>query len=117
MVSTAIDAHIHYRHSPEEVSDLERAIVPMAEHLKAVANPQLRGRIRVILRGEYFREREARSMYQALLRAAKHARANLAEYFPTMRAEILINAQLLENAAHAYWESFRYAQALSLPTP
>jgi hypothetical protein len=116
MISTSIDAHIHYRHSPEEVADLERAIIPMAENLKAVANPQLRSRIRAILRGEYFRTKEARAMYHSLLRASKHARANLAEYFPTMRSEILINAQLLEDAANAYWEAFRAAQAITTPT-
>jgi hypothetical protein len=116
MISTSIEAHIHYRHSPEEVADLERAIIPMAENLKAVANPQLRSRIRAILRGEYFRTKEARAMHNVLLRASKHARANLAEYFPAMRSEILINAQLLENAANAYWEAFREAQAATTPT-
>jgi hypothetical protein len=115
MISTSIESHIHYRHSPEETAELERAIIPMAEHVKAVASPQFRTRIRKILKGEYFRYHEARTMRAVLLRASKHAKANLSEFFPTMRSEVLINAQILENAANAYWEAFRQAQATATP--
>jgi hypothetical protein len=116
MISTSIEAHIHYRHTPEETISLERAIIPMADHLKAVASPQLRSKIRAILHGEYFRSRDASAMYNALLRASKHAKANLIEYFPGMRGEILINAQALENAAEYYWQAFRDARAATTPT-
>jgi hypothetical protein len=116
MISTSIESHIHYRHTGEETAELERAIIPMAEHVKAVTSPQFRGRIRKIIKGEYFRYHEARSMRTALLRAVKHAKANLAEFFPTMRSEVLINAQILEDAANAYWEAFRAAQATATPT-
>jgi hypothetical protein len=114
MIKSAIDAIIYFRHSPEEVAELERALVPMAEHLKAVAWPPLRARIRAILRSEDFRYKEAQQMRDACLRASKHARANLAEFFPAMRSEVLINAQILENAANSYWEAFREAQAVSV---
>jgi hypothetical protein len=116
MISTSIEAHIFYQHTAEETAELERAIIPMAEHLKAVASPQLRSRIRQILKGEHFRFREARAMHEALLRATKHAKANLSEFFPTMRSEVLINAKILEDAANSYWLAFQEAQAASLPS-
>lgn len=116
MISTSIESHIHYRHSSEETAALQHAIIPMAEHVKAVASPQFRGRIRKILEGEYFRYHEARAMRTVLLRAAKHAKANLSEFFPAMRPEVLIYAQRLENAANAYWDAFREAQATATPT-
>jgi hypothetical protein len=87
----------------------------MAEHVRAVTSPQFYSRIRKILKGEYFRYRDARAMHAVLLRATKHAKANLSDFFPTMRAEVLINTQLLENAANAYWDAFREAQATATP--
>jgi hypothetical protein len=116
MVSTSIESHIHYRHSPEETAELERAVIPMAEHVKAVVSPQFRSRIRHILKGEYFRFHEARSMRDALLRAVKQARMSLGDYFPGMRAQILVNALALEEAVQSYWIMLQNARDESAVT-
>jgi hypothetical protein len=106
MVNSPIDAHILYRHQLTETERLDRAIIPLADHVKAVGTTAERSSMRAILRGDYFRRRDAVRMRGMLLRVVKHVRANLDLYFPTMRAEILLQAQSLEDAVTGYWVLF-----------
>ena len=55
-------------------------------------------------------------MRTILLRAAKHARAHLDDYFPLMRDQIIADAEVLEQAVEEYWEQFQALQAQSTPT-
>jgi hypothetical protein len=55
-------------------------------------------------------------MRKALLRAAKHARAHLDDYFPMMRQDIIANAEALEEATKSHWQSFAKQQAEAVPT-
>jgi hypothetical protein len=114
--TTDIDAHIHYRHTPEETAALTAAVIPMAEYIKAVAGASFYGRIKNILGGAYFRLGEASSMRAKLLQAAKRAKASLGDYFPAMRKEILINAQILEEATHDYWATLELARRQTVTT-
>ena len=108
MVKATIQAHVFYKHDdPDEVEDLNAAIIPMADHIKAVANGFDRGKMKQILGGEYFRLKEADRMRCVLLRATRHARANLVDYFPYMRESIMANAERLEVAIDAYWTELR----------
>lgn len=116
MVTTTMNAVIFYKHSTDEVAALSAAVIPLADNIKGVSSPQARSKMRQILSGQYFRAGEARTMKDMLLRAAKHARANLADYFPLMRADILVNAQTLEQAANAYWRMFCALRNDVIPT-
>jgi hypothetical protein len=108
MLQTKIDAHIFYRHDPAEVAGLSAAIIPLAEHIKAVAVGPDRAKIRNILGGGYFRLREAERMRLVLIRATRHARANLADYFPYLRSDIMASAEKLEEAVDLYWEELKH---------
>jgi hypothetical protein len=109
MVTQSIQAHIFYRHDdPREVAGLGAAIIPMADHIKCVANGFERGKMKQILAGEYFRLREAEKMLNLLRRATRHARANLDDYFPYMRQDIMANAERLEVAIDLYWDELSY---------
>ena len=110
MIRTAIEAHVHYRHSSDETAALTAAAIPMAEYIRTVAGPPFAARIKRILGGEYFRWREAITMKSCLLRAVKQARLSLGDYFPGMREQILINAQALEEATQAYWVMLQNAR-------
>jgi hypothetical protein len=116
MIQTKIDAHIFYKHSPEEVSGLSAAMIPMADHIKAVAVGPDRAKMKNILGGGYFRLKEAQRMHLVLLRATRHARANLADYFPYMRQTIMENAERLEVATDFYWEELKHMVDQVLPT-
>ncbi len=113
METASIEATIFYRHSPEEVRALSAATIPMAEHIHTVAPgwPYKR-----ILNGEYFRAKQAATMRTIFLRAAKHARAHLDDYFPMMRKEIIADAERLEEAVRAYWFAFQKAHGEVVPT-
>jgi hypothetical protein len=50
-----------------------------------------------------------------LLRACKYARAHLADYFPTMQGQIMINAETLENATEYYWATFERLKEETIP--
>jgi hypothetical protein len=117
MIRYEIDAHIQYRHTPEETAALSAAIIPMAEYIRKTAGPPFHGRIKHILAGEYFRWREAVSMKDALLRAVKQARKSLGDYFPNMRQQILVNAQALEDATYAYWTMVQAAREETFVRP
>ena len=116
MVKTTIDAHIFYKHDPREVAGLSAAMIPLAEHIKAVANGFERGKIKQILGGEYFRLKEADKMRCLLLRATRHARANLGDYFPMMREGIMDSAERLEVAVQIYWDELKHMVEEVLPT-
>ena len=108
MLRTAINAFIFYQHTPEEVEELSRVIIPLAEHIKAVSSGFERGQMRRILGCETFREGEAKAMVRMLGRAAKHARAHLSDYFPLMRPDLIRQAEELELQVSRYWRVFEY---------
>jgi hypothetical protein len=116
MVTQTLEATIHYKHSVEEVAELDRAVKPMGEYIARSSRHGERQKMRHILGGDYFRRRDALAMKSMLLRSCKFARAHLDEYFPAMRQEILINTQILEIAANRYWRDFERLMAESTPT-
>jgi hypothetical protein len=116
MLQQEIQAHIFYKHDPSEVVGLNAAMIPMADHIKAVANGFERGKIKTILGGEYFRYKEAVRMRTILQRASRHARANLGDYFPMMREGILENAERLEVAVDLYWGELSHMVNEVMPT-
>lgn len=117
MIRTDIKAIIYYQHSEEEVAELSRAIVPLAENIKAVATQGERHRMRQLLACDTFRYRDAVIVKNMLLRAAKHARANLSNYFPMMHQEILAAAENLEESVKHYWASFTAEERAIIPAP
>jgi hypothetical protein len=116
MRESDIHAHIHFQHAQNEVAGLNEAIIPMADSIRAVSTQGQRAKMRAILAGEYFRAMHARAMISMLLRAVKHARANLGEVFPTMRAFVLSDAQALEDAVTNYRATFEALKERTLPT-
>ena len=116
MLKTRVDAHIFYRHDPAEVEGITAAMIPMADHIKAVSTGFDRGKMKQILGGEYFRLKEADRMRCLLLRATRHARANLSDYFPMMREGIMDSAEHLEVAVEIYWSELRHMVDEVMPT-
>ena len=116
MLQTTIDAVIFYRHDPEEVAGLSAAMIPMADHIKAVGSSSDRSKMKLILAGGFFRFKEASRMHTMLKRASRHARQNLADYFPYMREQIMENAERLEVANDLYWDELRHMVNEVLPT-
>jgi hypothetical protein len=107
-VETAnIQATIFYRHSPEEVRALEAATIPMVDHIRAVCGNLVE--MRQIFGGKYFRYGQARATCTILLRATRHARAHLDDYFPMMREQIIADTEKLEEAVKTYWHQFEKA--------
>jgi hypothetical protein len=116
MIQSVTDAHIHYRHSEEEVAQLAKAVVPLHDAIVAVSSPAQRGKLTTILRGNYFRRGDIVVTRAMLLRAVKYARAHLGDYFPVMRQQLLEDAQALEDALVAYWTQFAEEAHESVPT-
>lgn len=116
MIISEMESVIHFRHSPEEVSRLNEAIGPMMSSIRVVARGYDRLSLKRILGGEFFRAHEAASVRNMLLRAVKHSRATLNEYFPLMQQDVLTNAQALEDAVAVYWLQFQYLREEILPT-
>jgi hypothetical protein len=116
MRESDIHAIIHFQHSPNEVAGLNEAIIPMMDNIRAVASEHERTAMRRILAGNYFRAMHARAMTNMLGRAVKHARANLSEYFPPMRAGVLEHVQALEDAVTNYRVTFEALKEHTLPT-
>lgn len=116
MVIEQIEAHIHYRHKPDEVAGLSMAIIPMAEYIAAVASPSDKARMKQILNCKYFRAYTAKSTVKMLLAACKYAKFHLGDYFPLMRAGILDNALALEEAATDYQALFEQLKNEAVPT-
>jgi hypothetical protein len=116
MVKSVIQATIFYQHDPAEVAGLSAAIIPMADHIKAVANSGERAIMKRILLGGYFRFREAKKMQTLLMRASRHARANLSDYFPLMREGIMEAAERLEVAVEIYWSELTHMVDEVLPS-
>src|SRR5262245_49192108 len=81
MILETMDAVVHYRHTPEEVVDLEMAAIPMMESIRRVSTSWQRTSMKRILGCEFFRAREASSVRNMLIRAVKHSRATLHEIF------------------------------------
>jgi hypothetical protein len=116
MIQSTVDAHVHYRHSQSEVEGLAKAIVPLHDNIVAVSSGNERGNMRKILNCGYFRRRDAVGMRAMLIRAVKHSRANLQDYFPMMRETILEQAQELDDAITAYWTQFAQDATQTTPT-
>jgi hypothetical protein len=115
MNQDTVDAHILYRHTQEEVEELVKAVIPMAEFIHAIGKPDELSKFKAITGGKYFRVREARRVREMLLRACKYARAQLSDYFPMMQAGILLNSQLLETATNNYWQMLQSLRDESMP--
>jgi hypothetical protein len=115
MVISTIEAIIHFRHAPEEVAELNQAVIPMADHIRAVSSSEQRRTMKSILGGEYFRARQATRMVTMLLNAAKYAKMHLSDYFPLLHAEILDNALALEEAALSYRANFATLKNETIP--
>jgi hypothetical protein len=111
-----MESVIHYRHSAEEVVELELAVIPLMDSVKRVSTWQCRASLKRILGCEFFRAREAVAVRNMLLRAVKHARATMHEIFPLMQQEVLIQAQALEDATKRYWVNFDRLREETLPT-
>jgi hypothetical protein len=111
-----MDAICYYRHNPEEVEELSRALIPMMEHVRAVSSGFERGTLKLMLGGEFFRLKDANKVKAMLVRAVKHSRATLCEYFPSLQHDVLVNAQLLEDATNRYWRTFDRLREETLPT-
>lgn len=116
MLTTSIQAVVFYKHDPDEVAGLTAALIPMADHLACVSTALERKSIRHILEGRYFRYHEAQRMRTLLLRATRHARANLSDYFPLMREGIMGSAERLEVAADLHWDAFKAQLEHARPT-
>jgi hypothetical protein len=116
MMTATIKATIFYSHKPEEVQALADAIVPMRDHIRAVASGFERGNMNKILSCEYFRAGDAMRMRNMLSRAANYARAHLEEYFPAMRQDVMRSAEELEQATKEYWKDFLEAKEAAIAT-
>lgn len=116
MIRTSTLAFVNYQHLPEEVAELAAAIEPLAEDIRAVGSQGDRARMRHILGCEQFRYRDARLVKNMLESAAKHARANVGNYFPSMRQEILAKIENLEEAIKCYWAEFTEQEREIVPT-
>jgi hypothetical protein len=103
VLQAVIKATVFYQHDPNEVAGLSAAMIPLADHLKAVYTGGDKAMVKRILDGGYFRFREAKRMRMLLQRASRHARANLDSYFPMMREGIMDGAERLEVATEIYW--------------
>jgi Iap family predicted aminopeptidase len=115
MLTRDIDAHVHFIHSYNEVVSLERAAIPMAEYIAAVAKSGEKTKLKLITGCQYFRVRDARIVRDMLLRACKYAKAHLSDYFPGMRDQILLNAETLENVTNFYWDDFQRLKEETIP--
>jgi hypothetical protein len=116
MLAQKMESVIHFKHAPEEIIDLELAIPPLADSIRRVSTWQCRSSMKRILNGEFFRAPEANTVKNMLLRAVKFSRAHLDEYFPSMRAEVLEQSQILEDACQRYWRNFERLRQETLPT-
>lgn len=116
MIGSTIDATVFYKHALDEVEALQEAILPMADHIDAVALNWEKKKMGTILAGEYFRYREASAVRKMLLRACNHARYHLDEYFPLMREGIIADTERLEEAVLRYWQFVQFHHQELTPT-
>lgn len=115
MITEEMDSYIHFVHRSGEVAALAKAAIPMAEYIAAVARSGERTKFKAITGCQYFRLRDARAVRDMLLRASKYARMHLADYFPAMQHQIVVNAEALENAANYYWADFQRLREETVP--
>jgi hypothetical protein len=104
-----VNALLFYRHIPDEVEELSQAIIPLAEHIKAVDFGHERALLKRILNCKTFRRRDVATVTNLLRRASNHARINLDDYFPYMRKGVVANAEKLEDATTHYLQIFEAA--------
>jgi hypothetical protein len=117
MLSSKVEAHVHYRHEQEEVAALQRAIIPLKAQIHAVSTANERGNMSRILGGHYFRRRDAAAMRDMLIRAAKKTKASLGDYFDLLHPQLLRDAHTLETAVRAYWKEFALSSDEVSPMP
>lgn len=115
MDTKEMNAVVHYRHCPEEVAELAGAIVPLNESIRRVSNHYQRQILKAILMGDFFRYQDAAQVKGMLLRAVKHSRATLGEFFPMLQAQALMDAQALEDATNRYWRKFATLREETIP--
>ena len=87
----------------------------MGEHIRAVGSETARERLSAIVCLRHFRARDVNVVKSMLLRAAKHARGHMSEYFPTMQDGLIAQAETLEDAAEQYAKRFRVLRAETVP--
>ena len=107
MLTTDVDSNIYYTHTLEEIAELAAAIVPLMDSVAIVSTPGERHHMRRILAGKHFRLKHAKAVKNMLLRACKYTKLHLAEYFPLLHHDVLVNTQRLEDAVSAYWADFK----------
>lgn len=115
MVNLSIEATIFYRYSPSEVVRLAKAIEPLGENIRAVGSDVERQRLRAILQSNYFRRSDVTTVKNMLVRAAKHARGHMHEYFPQMRAGLIAQAETLEDAVREFHARFVSLASETIP--
>lgn len=115
MVHSPIEATVFYSHTEEEILELAEAIRPIFDHIRAVGSDVERARLRTILSCNHFRAHDVGIVIGLLLRAAKHARNHLAEYFPSMQEAIIAQAENLEDAVQRYSKRFVALQNETIP--
>jgi hypothetical protein len=113
--TTRIEATIYFRHSPTEIERLSKAVIPLGDHIRSVSSGWERGSLRAILEGRDFRLFECTRTCNMLRRACKHLRANLDQYFPLMRPDMMKAAEELEQAVEAYQQDFNQQRLATFP--
>lgn len=112
-----IEARIFYRFELDELKGLALNSLPLSTQINAVSTATELASWRSILRGEYFRTREASAVHHMLVRAGKYARTHLDEYFPVMRPAMIAAIEEFEEAVLGWWEHFCHDQKHVEPTP
>lgn len=115
MIHCPIEATIFYRHHRSEIEELAQAIKPMGEHIRAIGSETDCRHLDAIIGCRHFRARDVAKVKSMLLRAAKHARGHLGEYFPAMQDGLIAQAEALEDAVEQYAKRFRTLRAETVP--
>jgi hypothetical protein len=115
VIGPLIEAIIHYRHNQAEVSELARAVEPLLDHIQAVGSVSEREALARITGCDYFEQGDVRKVRDMLLRAAKHARNHLGDYFAIVQESVITQAEHLEDAALRYHRRFKQLQANTIP--
>jgi hypothetical protein len=117
MEACALETHLFYMHTEEEVAELAAAVIPMRDSIAAVASSNERHHMHRIIEGKHFRLKHAKSMRAMLLRACKYTKLHLGEYFPILQHDVLVNVQRLEDAVDAYWLNFKELRQQTIAMP
>lgn len=116
MNTQTVEAQVFFRHTSDETTELARAVIPLDEHIRAVAHQAERQKMRRLLNGENFTLADATKVRTMLRRAANYARNHVSDYFPIMQPQLLINIETLEQALEEYWYYFQLQRKHTVPT-